>query len=752
MVAFKKLSVLLFACGISVFSFGQVTVRVQVRDSVTRMPLSYSSVYLAGKKNKGGITDSLGRVILKEVPEGNYTLRASYSGFEASERVFLLKKDTTFLLLLKPLENLLGEIVVKGGDAILENKPDRSVMTIGPANKGQRISKALAGFPFITVAGNNVLINGKANYKIHRDGMPSNLTINDLNTLPVNQVEKIEVIYYPSIRYESDAEQIINIVSKKDEIFQGGDVWSRLGWRSGAGLNNSGTGTNLSKLNGKVNSNLSLLLFRDHTRSGNHTDYRVGENTSEMESESLTANDLLRLTLSEDFKLKNKQTLSLGASGSLGINNSDTRFIPADNPETLVNTESSRYELNVNGNYYKALKKTDKMFFSNLLKYAVTPEKYTLNREGDLTLNRNDTRSTQLVSRLDFELPRGKGTTWELGGGLTYRKYFQEIMLSEVNGPDNSYHQKVINGYGSLTKQLGKWYTITGLKLEGTQNKISGDTTLNRINVIPRVFVSRPLSEKNSLSLSYTRKIWRPGPALVSIFRDNSNPLFVNTGNRHLGIGLTDMLSLRDSWSLGKTYLSINYNLAHSKDAMGTRRAAGEDNRIVTSFVNISNILSHELAYSLNTSFGNKKLVFFSNGGIQRIRYSYTGDKNRGWERRINLGFESTQVSHFTFSGFYSLVGNTVTLQGETGNSHYMNFEALYKAGKKSQITLRSQNPVMNAIKTRRSLSGPSFAIREESYYRGRTVELSYVYSFGKVKKVRKSTRDIQVDDLREAE
>lgn len=92
------------------------TIKGQIIDEASELPISYASVGILGNASIGIITDSLGNFVLKDIPIGRYDIQASYVGYEP--RVFreILVGSAKEVYLKMPLkENTyqLDEVIVR---------------------------------------------------------------------------------------------------------------------------------------------------------------------------------------------------------------------------------------------------------------------------------------------------------------------------------------------------------------------------------------------------------------------------------------------------------------------------------------------------------------------------------------------------------------------------------------------------------------------------------------------------------------
>jgi hypothetical protein len=91
----------------------QATITGTVRDSLTRQPLAFASVFLANT-TRGATTDEQGRYTLSAVPVGHYELAATYLGYQLRQRQLAVSGGTIAVdIVLPPAAHQLSEIVVR---------------------------------------------------------------------------------------------------------------------------------------------------------------------------------------------------------------------------------------------------------------------------------------------------------------------------------------------------------------------------------------------------------------------------------------------------------------------------------------------------------------------------------------------------------------------------------------------------------------------------------------------------------------
>jgi hypothetical protein len=91
----------------------QATLTGTVRDSLTRQPLPFASVFLVNT-TRGATTDAQGHYTLERVPAGRYELAATYLGYRLRQQVVEVTTVlSTFNINLPPAAQQLAEVVVR---------------------------------------------------------------------------------------------------------------------------------------------------------------------------------------------------------------------------------------------------------------------------------------------------------------------------------------------------------------------------------------------------------------------------------------------------------------------------------------------------------------------------------------------------------------------------------------------------------------------------------------------------------------
>lgn len=225
----------LFVLALVSVSFAEITLKGKVIDAKTGKALAGANVRLTGT-SIGIATNNKGEFVLEKVPDGTYTLRASYSGYEVSSmKINGNKNDIVFKLLATPVN--LNQVVVTGTGTHrrLKDSPVPVEVLSGSDLRQAGVNSFEDALLLLnpafnirpTVMGSYFTLNGMSNKYIlilvdgkKVAGDVSNNT--DLSRIDMGRVKRIEILKgAASALYGSDAiAGVINIITEqpKDPI------------------------------------------------------------------------------------------------------------------------------------------------------------------------------------------------------------------------------------------------------------------------------------------------------------------------------------------------------------------------------------------------------------------------------------------------------------------------------------------------------------------------------------------------------
>ncbi len=198
----------------------------KVLDAKTKKPVEFASVvvlwYNKDSIMGGSLSEENGDFNIENLPPmGGFRLRVNQIGYKTYETKFYIQMPNKLEQDLGDIkfevdEKLLGEVQVTAEKSTVMMSIDKRTYNVDKdiSLRGGTAADAMKNVPGVTVDadGNAQLRNQSPT--IFVDGRPSNLT---LQQIPADQIDRIEVITNPSVKYDASATGgILNIIMKKN--------------------------------------------------------------------------------------------------------------------------------------------------------------------------------------------------------------------------------------------------------------------------------------------------------------------------------------------------------------------------------------------------------------------------------------------------------------------------------------------------------------------------------------------------------
>ncbi|MBC7773937.1 MAG: TonB-dependent receptor [Phycisphaerae bacterium] len=602
-----------------------------------------------GSLFKAAASDEAGIFDMKGLSEGSYFLKASALGFDNFEQSGIQLQENQRLDLgvqqLNAAAINLEAVTVKASRVMVEIKPDRTIFNVdGTINSaGSDAITLLRKAPSVTVDNNdNISVLGRSGVLLYIDGKRLPLTGEDLTnylqSLPAEQIDRIEIITNPGAKYEAEGNAgIIDIRLKRDKsIGANGSVNTTYsqGFYHRANLSGSGNYRNkrfntfgtASVGNGAGFNNMDFYSYLNGivqdeiNRRNNDWDnfnYRVGT----------------------DFFLGKQHTLGFLVSGAnsnrigRGLNRitlaQETTPNLIDSILVATTTENHQreqqtYNLNYRFDNTKGRSLNVDLDYGNYLNYnkRYQPNRY-YNATEDVLLteiiNSFDTPSDIdiFTFQVDYEDKLWGGT---MSAGTKFSQVISDntfLFFDEPNGfpirNDSSsnlfkYDERVYAGYINYAHALGKkWNFSAGLRAEQTNAKGDLQTFLpelekppvlfNYLSWFPSAGLTWEPSENHSFALNGGRRINRPDYNVLNPFNNQLSQLSYEKGNPYLRPEIVNNLEL--GYTLAHRY---NFKLAYSRTTdQITRLIAPDTADIRAGYITWDNLAS-QTVYSINAS------------------------------------------------------------------------------------------------------------------------------------------------------
>jgi outer membrane receptor protein involved in Fe transport len=612
-------------------------------DEQSGKPIEYGNIVLYRFRDSsmatGTISNSQGNFILENVNVCRYFIKISFIGFETKviDSVFVTPRNLEVdlgTIKLSPAVVKLGDVVVQGEKELIINNLDKKVINVEKdlTSVGGSALDVMQNIPSVTVdADGNVALRGNTNIRLLIDGKPTNMegvsTYDILTQIPASQIEQVELITNPSVRYDPEGTAgIINIVLKK---------------RKDAGINgivtlNAGTGdkynTSLNfnyRLDGvnvyagydgrinrfnstgsteRVSSVSTLSPFLNQSTSGlnkfNSHNFTVGADYNLDEQNSFSTSFKYRKNAFDNFSSNKDLTYD--------INNSlQSEVIRSNNGDRSYNS------LNFTFGYKKTFEEKGREFTSDFL-YS----NFKMNRLEDAEQWNNiyhpspsqihslrrlsgEGKNNMYIVQTNYIHPFKSGIRLETGLQAqisdinSYSDYFNYDFANQAF-VDNialknyfEYDQQIYALYGILTYQLFGIKYQFGLRGEQVYTKSNLPLTNQTFkkdytSLYPSVHISYEFLPMNEIQLSYSRRVDRPNNRQLNPVVDYSDSLNVFAGNPYLDPQYTNSYELNLNNALGFVFLNTSIFYRTTNGVISSISTLQPNGVLYTTFANVA--------------------------------------------------------------------------------------------------------------------------------------------------------------------
>lgn len=616
----KKTLGLTFVLSAAAFAFAQDKVGVSgtVVDK-SNQPVPYASVTFSNKQSKllsdATLTDEKGNYKL-DLTAGNYDITVEAIDYKKS----VVNKQITnpgsigaLSIEAEASSTNLKTQDIQGVTITVAQKPYKVELdkrTYDPSqdivSKGGNLQDVLSNVPSVSVdTDGTVSMRGSSNVRFLINGKPSALLgiddgANALQSIPADQIERIEVITNPSSKFEaSGTAGILNIILKKSKKTGfNGSVIGTLGYLPQTNLN-----TNLSWRKG----NLTWFLnggggYRESKTTQRNNAYLTEGDFKETHNESISEgkNDNYNASTGLVYDISDKT--SVNASGTVrtfdgtNVGNIDYQNYDFANKLTTRNRTSngSNNNLAFQGDFGLDHKFDDKGQNISLSLSLQSNRSYndsdifqTQNGIFDLQdLINQRTRNKTLIGKADYELPIGEQSKLEAGYRIDINDNNYQNFVNERTSQNpiasylpeftyNADYRETFNaGYVQFKSKIGKLGYQLGLRNEYSRIDINylnfASTAKNDVkeynNLFPSVFLSYEIAKDNQFLINYSRRIDRPRSFFLIPNPSYSDNLNIFDGNIDLNPSYVDSYEFGYSISKGKFTINPTLYYRHQSD------------------------------------------------------------------------------------------------------------------------------------------------------------------------------------------
>lgn len=560
-------------------------------------PLDAATVTLSqnGQVLSSQLAD-MGKFTFSNLNQSPYQLSVSLIGYKSLVRIFNLPKDSLNINLQNESRQL-NEVSVTFKKPTIERKIDRVIFNVENSimASGGTLWEAINRAPGVQTTSNGAVKANNKGATVYMDGKPVRLSGDDLTaylqSIPSDQIAKIEVMPNPSARYEAQGGAVINIVSKKSKAdgfnatLSGAYTRGEMNRYTGNGVfNYRKDRLNVFGSYGYSDRDIKRHLdsYTIFERPGS---YAYWDAVRESVNKSKTSN----YTIGADYNLTGKQVFGLLVTGNNSVNTGYSNGMTSiyNNYQSIADSvlrttsnsrgNGSQYSFNLN---YKIQLDSSGRSLNVDLDYAPFNKDNTQNL-GNLTYL-SDGRlssapyqvsypSSQKINiwsgKIDYDYHAGK--LWTLESGLKYTGTVSEnvfdfynvasgMPVADLSRSDRfKYTENTSAAYTSIAGATAKWTFKGGLRAEYTHTEglslsLDAINTRNYLRIFPTVFLSYKASENNEFGFAYSKRIERPDYRQLNPAKSYSSPYSYWSGNPFLRPGIVH--DLRFTYTLHQNY------------------------------------------------------------------------------------------------------------------------------------------------------------------------------------------------------
>ena len=567
-------SILIYSQSYSYNENKEFIVSGKVTNSENSEPLEYATITILDPKDNnvitGGLSDETGNFRIS-TKKGIYNVLIEYISFKNKtlENINVYNDLSLGEVQLELNYESLGEVEIIAEETSVEIRLDKKIYTVGKdlSVRGGTANDVLDNIPSVsTDLDGNILLRGNDAARILINGKPSRLVgINStfIKQLPADAIEKVEVITSPSARYEAEGSGgIINIILRKSKkLGLNGSLSANTGDPKANSLS-----SNINYRNGKINFFNSSSIY-DRLRPGNSsgiTEYYNGDNPStffsenryrERDSEGYFVNNgfewyiddntsLIGSFYYNDYKSDNLESNTIN---ELDENSNILNSITQNDMEGDVDN-NREYNINFERKFNDDGQKITIDFqYENSKEWenSIIDENQIISESIDENIS-----SESYLIQSDYVLPIGENKQFEAGirisneDDITDYRVFDNVNGGFIEDLNQSnlfqYKEKISAVYTQYgVKVEDKYSFLFGLRVENTlknvnQLTIQDFTKIDDTGLFPTFNFGLEISENETLTFGYNRRIRRPWSRFVNPFPTKISPILIWRGNPYL--------------------------------------------------------------------------------------------------------------------------------------------------------------------------------------------------------------------------
>ncbi|HEX2787429.1 MAG TPA: TonB-dependent receptor [Ignavibacteria bacterium] len=787
------ISLTLFICNYA-FSQSKGSITGTVIEEISAKPLEGVSVKLmdaAGTTINGDVTKTDGSFSITDIDFGKYNLEISFIGYKTITRndVEVANSDVLNLGQIKLLSDSIktDEILVETDKPNVQFEDDKLVYNVGSNTvaKGETVLDVLKKTPMVSVdEQDNVSIRGNTGVKILIDGKESR-SFSNLNQMPAELVEKIEVITNPSAKYQAEGVAgIINIVLKDMDVF-GTNGYLNLsgGYKD---IYNAGTtlGLKKNKFSAELNlytgqwysdgtgfsrrdnlNNQSLKYVTNDYNSSNRSRWYYGAPSMNYTFDKKTFVEFFGDFVISNWTYKYNSNINNTTSQNVSVsqidqrNNMDGKW-KSYNAGIFFNkkfNEDGDHELSIQTSYNKPGNDQNNFITRSSMDgngNPTSPNPYVYKENRNFNYN-------NFYASADYILPIDKTNKFEAGYKGSIENEDNDFTNDSLNHATGQYDRNtLISNRFKYDKNIQALYTVFNTSLAGIGIKaglrmehadINGDVinTGQKFNnkytdLFPSATISYKFGMTEEIKASYSRRINRPFSWFLNPFLSQNTPQALYSGNPDLDPEYTNSFELAFMKFFGTFSVTPTAFFRRKTDVISFYSELIDSNTTFSTYRNIGTSDN----YGMDLIIGGRPLNWLNLNGTLSYYISKfdenslpSGAEREGSLWQANLNSFVTLPENFSLQIFYNYQGDNVTVQGKTKGFHNLS-AGVSKSFLDNTLTF---NLMVRDILKQSSFYAETYASGytsvNETKNNQRTINFSISYRFGKMEQEQKPQR-----------
>ena len=751
----RRFLILFFLMANTLVSSAQNGVKGRVVEA-DGMPVMYAAVVLEaeGKTASGGMTGEDGSFLINGKFSGKYQLKISSIGYKSLTRELDCSGKGVMDLgnIIIALDaTLLNEAVVVAGETpksmSVEKTRINTASSAGAATGS--VLEVIRGASAVSVDGSGgISIRGNSNVLILVDGIPT--TLGGLESIPAANVQSIEIVTSPDVKYDSEGTGgIVNIISKK----QSANMFSAMAaFNYGFnGFLNGNTALNYNKgrwgirfnYNGKFEKDLiESELHRQIVSTGTRVDQLI---------HAIKRTSGQNVGLNLQFKASSKDILTADFKAAFPRMNNFQDFNAMRQTDITFNRENFEGGLG-----YKHLFDPGKKELSvNASVSSITGHRPSFYYEGGKMVQKSQSGGHPFIAALqaDYLTMLGKGK-FETGVKMTYRqnnidhKMYEwdeathEWVLSIPLSNDLTHREYIPAAYAMYSGKLSENLSYkAGVRLEYSyvtlhSEKEKLDDHSDCWFLAPSLSLNWRVAPRWSLSAALTRRISRPTYPQLNPYINLIDKQTYETGNMRLQPEKANKLDV--GYSFNGKYLTANGNAYFTYTTGYINQVAYlADDSMITTYINadfdVKTGIDHNIRYSPVRWLA---IDLASNTFYTASRGSFKGTdiRNQGWTNNSNAGLTIRPFNGTEIQAQYFVTTPQYFPQFTTRTIHYGNIGVKQYFLKNSLMVSVLLTDMFNTRRWDVYSDNPVFTLVNNSKNRSRMFWLGISWNFNSFK------------------